>query len=139
MKKVVKKAKRAYVKVCPQCKLPDISIDKSNPLQPARGMPYSYICNRCGTVGWNFPEVEASQIGTFEKEIDRKHLRLIRQKGNELVNTAWGTFTIKRMWKISSISMTLVGLFVMLKQDELSGIMLLSLGTIMFYFAYVKR
>lgn len=63
-----------YVRVCPQCKSPDVDMDKSNPLQPAMGLPAMYICNKCGHLGNYFPEVKLSELEEFEEEVTKKHL-----------------------------------------------------------------
>ncbi len=64
----IKKGKHQYVMVCPRCKSPDVWADKSNPLQPALGLPSVYSCKTCDYSGYNFPEVELSELERLEKK-----------------------------------------------------------------------
>jgi hypothetical protein len=47
---------------------PDTQIDKGNPLQPALGMPATYVCNKCDHRGYNFPEIELEELKRAKKD-----------------------------------------------------------------------
>lgn len=63
------------VRVCPKCKFASVSEEKSRFFQKMEITPSVYVCNKCGHTGYSFPEVESSQLKSFEKDMDRKHLR----------------------------------------------------------------
>jgi transposase-like protein len=63
------KSKDPYIFICPRCKSPDVVMDKSNPLQPALGLPPVYVCNKCGYSSYVFPEIKLSELEDFKKDV----------------------------------------------------------------------
>jgi hypothetical protein len=127
-----------YVMVCPQCKSHDVYMDKSNPLQPAMGLPAMYICNRCKHSGYTFPEVKISELENFEEEVTKEHLSDTKKDGSSMVDTSYGNFVVRIFWKISAPITLLVGIFLLFK-EPISGTILTLLGIFMFYITYFKK
>ena len=90
MKKRDKKQVKRYIQICPKCKSPDVNMDKSNPIQPAYGLPALYICGNCDHTGYTFPEVELDKIEGFEKEVDKLQLRKTKEPATEQVDRTYG-------------------------------------------------
>jgi len=136
MKKKPKQGKKIYITICPKCKSPDISIDKSNPLQPGFGLPSQYICNYCNNTGFNFPEVEVSKF----KEFENKAGKISEKKKDPAapVDIRYGDFAVWVLWKIIS-PITLIAGIIILKRDLLPGIILIVVGLFLFYIAYIRK
>jgi hypothetical protein len=132
------KPKEKYVMVCPKCKSPDISIDRSNPLQGSMGLPSMYVCNKCDHTGYSFPEVEISGLEEFEKEVRSENLIDESKDKTPLVDVNYGKFMVTIFWKISSISMLFLGIYYLPKLP-IVGVLNLIIGMFMFYFAYLKK
>jgi len=126
------------VMICPKCKSPDVHIDTSNPLQPARGLPARYICNNCNYSGYTFPEIKLSEIEKFENDVKKEPLSNTKKENSPMVDTSYGNFKVKIWWKIISPITFLVGVFLLFKEPILGTIITL-LGIFMFYIAYFKK
>ena len=127
-----------YVMVCPKCKSPDVYMDKSNPLQPAMGLPAMYICNKCKHSGYNFPEVQLSELDEFEEEVNKERISDAKKDNSSLVDTSYGNFEVRVFWKISAPLTILVGIYLLFK-EPISGTILTLIGIIMFYITYFKK
>ncbi|MDP7180256.1 MAG: hypothetical protein QF824_03230 [Candidatus Woesearchaeota archaeon] len=136
-KKVKQKKSKKYVRVCPKCKSGSVRMDKST-LQQTGALPTMYICGRCGHSGNSFPEVEISKLKGFEKEVDKKHLRFTKKDKTELIDTSYGEFEVKIIWKVLSIVFFLAGIFY-LTVESVSGAILLLIGIFMFYITYFEK
>jgi len=133
-----KKLKQEYVMVCPQCKSPDIRQDKST-MQSLGYLPQMYICNRCGHLGYAFPEVEISQLGEFEAEVSASGASDAKKDQTLLVDVSYGKFFVRGVWKISAPILIILGIYaISLSQREFHiwGITSLILGLIVGFFAY---
>lgn len=106
-------------------------MDKTNPLQPAMGLPIMYNCNNCKYSGYHFPEVEISKLNKLKpgKVIKETHQ----------INTAYGDFYIRVMWKIFSPVVLLIGLYLLFYKDIPTGIIFTLLGMFTFYIAFFKK
>ncbi|MEA2003949.1 MAG: hypothetical protein U9O53_03235 [archaeon] len=137
-KKSAKAEKDRYVKVCPACKCADIHLDWSNPLQPAMGLPATYICKRCGHRGHIFPEVAASELKDFNKDIEKLNLRNSKEKDQSLVDTSYGNFQVRIIWKLTAPVIFLIGLLY-IKKEPLYGLAMASAGLFMTYITYFRK
>ena len=133
--------KKKYIKICPKCKSPDIRMDKST-LQQLGALPAFYICNKCNYSGYNFPELEISGLNKFKEKSNKKHAKKF---SSELVDTAYGKFEVRLIWKIESIAILLVGILLLFKEpdyeagEKIAGIILILIGAFMFYITYFKK
>jgi len=127
-----------YVMICPKCKSPDVYRDESNPLQPALGLPARYICNNCKHSGYNFPEVKLSELEKFEEEVTEEHLSETKKDNSSIIDTSYGNFEVRAVWKISAPIILLVGIFLLFKKPII-GMAITLLGIFMFYITYFKR
>ncbi len=130
--------KEKYVMICPQCKSPDVYMDKSNSLQPFMGLPAMYICNKCKHSGNSFPEIKLSELEDFEEEVTKEHLSNIKKDDSPLVDTSYGNFEVRVFWKISAPITLLIGIFLLIK-EPISGTIITLLGIFMFYITYFKK
>ncbi|MBD3259871.1 hypothetical protein GF371_04555 [Candidatus Woesearchaeota archaeon] len=137
-KKRTKNEKEQYVMICPKCKSPDVCMDKSNPLQPVIGLPTNYICNNCKFKGFNFPEIKASKVKKVQKEINGSKRDNDKKEKPLSVDTAYGDFIVRAVWKISAPIILLLGIFLLFSIPFL-GIVIAVVGIIMLYFAYIKK
>lgn len=87
------------VRVCPKCKFANVSEDKSGFLQKMEIAPSMYVCNKCGHTGYIFPEVDSSKLKSFEKQVDKRHLRFKDDDKIEPINVAYGR---SNHWKMIS-------------------------------------
>ena len=138
VKKLEKKKEEKYVMVCPKCKSPDIKIDKTNPLQPAMGLPAMYICGKCGHSGYAFPEVPLSELDKFEEGYNKERIVDSVTDKSLKVDTSYGSFVVRVLWKISSPITLIFGIFSLFKEPILGYILILS-ALVMFYITYFKK
>jgi hypothetical protein len=138
VKKIEKKKEEKYVMVCPRCKSPDVEMDRTNPVQPAMGLPPMYICNKCGHSGNTFPEVLVSDLDEFEDEVKKEGLSNLSPDKTPKVDTRYGSFEVKVLWKITAPITLLAGIFLLFK-EPISGSILTLLGLLMFYITYFKK
>jgi hypothetical protein len=129
------KSKEKYVQVCPKCKSPDIRQDKST-LQQIGALPTMYICNKCKYSSYVFPEVKLSELNGFEKEVDK--LRDVKKDKSDLIDTAYGKFEVRFVWKIVAPIAVILGL-IFVGKKPFFGMTLLALGFFMFYITYFKK
>ncbi|MBW2987170.1 hypothetical protein KY336_01345 [Candidatus Woesearchaeota archaeon] len=137
-KKRTKTEKEQYVMICPKCKSSDVYMDKSNPLQPVIGLPANYICNNCKFKGFNFPEIEKSKLKKFQKKTNEKKQVDSKKEKALPVDTAYGNFIVRAVWKISAPVILLLGIFLLFIIPFL-GIVITATGLIMIYFTYIKK
>jgi len=71
------------VKICPRCKSAEVYIDKSNPLQPAMGMPARYICSNCGYSAPTFPEIDIEDLERLDSRKDLKNNKIKDKYGKQ--------------------------------------------------------
>lgn len=126
-----------YVMICPKCGSPDVYLDKSNPLQPAMGLPAMYVCNKCRYKGYNFPEVKLSELKGFEEELTGKPLPETKKDNSPMIDTSYGNFLVRVFWKITAPIVLLTGIFLLFK-EPISGTILTLTGIYMFYTTYFK-
>lgn len=127
-----------YVMVCPECKSPDVFMDKSNPLQPAAGLPAMYICNKCEHSGYAFPEVALSKLNAFEEVSKGRTLSTMKKDDSLLVDTSYGNFEVRVLWKVVGPLVLLVGIFLLFKILML-GVVIVLMGLFMLYITYFKK
>ncbi len=108
-----------YVLICPECKSPDVRIDKSNPLQSVMGLPSYYSCNRCGHSSNVFPEIRISELDSFEKDVDKNHLRKFQKDNTKLVDTSYGNFEVHFVWKFLGPALLIAGLTMLFFKEAL--------------------
>jgi hypothetical protein len=133
-----RKEKEEYVMVCPKCKSPDVESDRTNPLQPAMGLPQIYLCNRCGHSGPNFPEVELSELEHFETEAKKEKLVDTKEDATPKVDSRYGVFEVRVLWKITGPVILLLGILLAFKEFILGAIAIL-FGLVMIYITYFKK
>jgi hypothetical protein len=130
--------------VCPKCKSPDISTDKSNPLIGQMGLPTKYVCNNCEYAGYSFPEVDITEIEKFEEDAAKTETKETGEKP-ELVDTNYGKYEVRLIWKISSVALIIISLANLYffrnagNSFILSNSITLILGFLMFYVTYFKK
>ncbi|MFQ5620342.1 MAG: hypothetical protein ACE5FT_00695 [Candidatus Nanoarchaeia archaeon] len=122
-------AKEKYVMICPKCKSTDISMDYSNPIQPAIGLPARYVCGKCNHNAYTFPEVSLSKVKKF--------------KGNpkikaSVVDTSYGKFEVRALWKVGGPLFILIGLFFYLLVP-IVGVLIILAGWGMCYITYFRK
>ena len=134
----MKKYKKKYIKICPKCKSPDIRTDKST-MQQLGALPTMYICNKCRHSGYSFPELEISGLNSL------KSLRKAKKDKSELVDTSYGKFEVRLIWKIESILILMTGMFMAFGElfyeplERAIGIIIILIGAFMFYITYFKK
>ncbi|MBI3052431.1 hypothetical protein HYY74_08340 [Candidatus Woesearchaeota archaeon] len=126
MRKKVKGKTSELVMICPRCKSVNISPDKENPLKFSLGAPLLYICGKCRHSGYNFPQIPLRELANFEKEVDKKHLRITKKDESELVDTSYGAFEVGFIWKFSGPLLLMAGFVLLFSKLGLLGTVLLS-------------
>lgn len=137
---MIKLSKKKYLKICPKCKSIDVRTDKST-LQQLGAIPAMYICNKCKHSGYNFPELEISELDKPKKKIDKKSLKSTKDR-SELIDTSYGRFWVRFIWKIESIILLLIGILLLFNykiSEKIVGIILILMGAFMFYITYFKK
>ena len=94
---LIKKEKKKYTKFCPKCNSIDIRQDKST-MQSLGYLPTKHICNDCGYSSFNFPEIDINKIN----KLHYKKFQETKESKNqsELIDTSYGKFYVKVVWKI---------------------------------------
>ena len=133
--------KDKYVKICPKCKSPDVDVDKSDYLQPAIGLPATYVCNKCGNRGYVFPEIKLSDLEEFHEELEKENISPKKKMTKEepLVNTHYENFLVGFYWKIISPIILLAGIIMLIKRAILPGAIIILMSLFVIYFSYFKR
>lgn len=131
-------AKEKYVQVCPKCKSVDIMRDKTLSFEGAVGMPSMYICNKCGHSGYAFPEVAISELNNFKESVEEKKLINIEKDNSKLVDTNYGEFQIRFIWKILG-PLFLILSIVIIFRSVVAGLFFLPLPLYLIYIAYFKK
>ena len=132
-------AKENFVSVCPECNSTNISMDHSNALVGAMGLPADFICKDCGFTSKVFPEMEESEA----KKLVLKKIPLDTK--TEKVDVSYGRFEVNIIWKIGGPIFILIGLFMIFTYDNSRGqsliipIGLLAVGIILVYFGFKKK
>jgi hypothetical protein len=131
------KKEEQYVMICPKCKSLDVYMDRTNPLQPAMGLPSMYICDKCGHSGNTFPEVLVSEIEEFEEEVKDEDTNIVPNK-TQKVDTSYGNFEVRFIWKITAPLLLVLGVIILGKVPLLGAI--LTLASLFFiYITYFKK
>ena len=148
MKKIKKKNKikeisGKYIKFCPKCNSIDTYQDKST-MQSLGYIPTKYICNYCGFSSFNFPEIEIEEIDKLQINFKKVKTGL----GNsELIDTSYGKFYVRVMWKILGPISFIVGLIYLYfishsienkDIDRLTALVLIIFGLMMSYISFIK-
>ncbi|MBI2559417.1 hypothetical protein HYW20_08900 [Candidatus Woesearchaeota archaeon] len=142
---LIKEERKKYIKFCPKCNSIDIYQDKST-MQSLGYLPTKYICNNCGYSSFNFPEIDIN-------ELDKLHLQNkqgVKESKNqsELIDTSYGKFYVKVMWKIVGPIFLVFGLiyiYITISShsyeglDLLIGMIIAILGTIMCYITFTQK
>ena len=126
-----------YLRICPKCKSANIRMDKST-MQQLGALPTMYICNACGHSGYSFPEVTADRLEKFSKEI--KSAPEKKNGKSELVDTAYGKFEVRFIWKFSAPFLIVAAAILFLSgESPLIALGLLLLGLITGYITFFKK
>ena len=146
-KKKKKAVKERFLRFCPKCKSNEVSMEKSNPLFGAYGLPANYVCSGCGYSGKVFPEVKASKFKELKKSIAGKPNQELK---SNLVDSSYGDFVVRVWWKFmgpAAIIFGLISLYLWFNStNPRRGLVLLIvslfvfvLGAVTTYFSYFKR
>ena len=127
-----------YIMVCPKCKSPDVYRDTSSKLTGAMGLPSVYVCNTCMHSGPVFPEVEKSELKSFEEMAEKMGIKDKSKDSSEIVDTSYGKGIVKGYWKIIGPLAILFGLIFLISKGRIYGIILLVLGGSITYLSYRK-
>ena len=122
--------KKHYTKICPKCKSPDVNIEKTNPLQPAAGLPARYACNKCGFAGRNFPEADIAKLKKIRKAAKEKPAKAGKP---ELADTAYGHLMVGKVWKLYGIIALILGL-ILLSVNKALGAVIIIVGLFLIFF-----
>ena len=142
-KKSTKKERKNYIKFCPKCNSIDIHQDKST-MQSLGFLPTKYICNNCSYTSFNFPEIDINELDKLH--LQKKQETKESKNQSELIDTSYGKFYVKVMWKIIGPVFLIFWLiyiyFVLHSEYEsitlLAVIIFIILGIFMCYFAFTK-
>lgn len=136
-----KKEKPKYVKICPNCKSIDVGSERST-MQQTGILPTRYICNNCGFASFAFPEID---LNDYEKIPKKENTAMGLEKGDlEKIDTSYGKFIVRVVWKYVSIILILFGLvsLIFVKNRPawllISDISTIVLGLIMFYITFFR-
>ena len=149
-RKLKKKIEKKYVKICPRCKYANVSAEKSTYIQKTGMIPTMYVCNRCGHSGYIFPEIKTSELKDFEAEAEQKGSRTKSKDKTELVDTAYGKFEVRFLWKITGPLTLFAGILLLFQntayQDvagplvfAIYGSIVILFGLFMIYITYFKK
>ncbi|MFH0874502.1 MAG: hypothetical protein V1859_01065 [archaeon] len=130
--------KEKFIMICPKCKSPDVDMDKTNPVQPAIGLPSMYLCHKCGHTGYAFPEIPVSDLEAFTEDAKKEGIIDETPDKTPKVDVNYGIFEVKVIWKITGPLLLVVGVILLFKQP-IPGAMLLSIGASMVYLTYIKK
>lgn len=133
-----RKSGKKYAKFCPRCKSSDVSRDIST-MQSLGYIPTKYICNKCGFSSFTFPEVEISKANEIKEDKNKQKF----YKESELIDTSYGNFYVRVMWKIIGPIFLIAGLIYLLSLNNFDfeaiiALCLMILGSIMIYITFIK-
>lgn len=147
MKKIKKgggmESNKKYIRFCPKCNSIDINQDKST-MQSVGYLPTKYICNYCCHSSFNFPEIDINKLNKLHLQ---KYLSNKKSNHDELIDTSYGNFYVKVVWKIIGPVFLVFGLtyiYFSINSDSytnfnlLMGISSIILGIIMCYITFKK-
>ena len=117
------------IRVCPSCKSTDIVHDTSNPLEAPLGLPERLMCRTCGFSGYVFPTMPASEVQTYKKNTKGIHPQA------ELIDTSYGNFAVRALWKVTSPTLFVIGAIFLLS-GALWGMIPMFVATVMMYITY---
>ena len=101
-----------YVMICPRCKSPDISLDKSAPSQLLGVLPV-YACNKCKNLAPMVLEVKLSELDELEEKVNEEHLS-DKKEDSPLVDASRGNFAVCVLLEII-VLIIIGGLFLFLQ------------------------
>jgi len=127
-----------YVKVCPKCKSTDVVQDKST-LQQTGMLPTLYICNNCNHSGHIFLEVTVDELNKFQSDADNKGLRDTKKDKSKLLDTSYGNFQVRFIWKFTGPFLLFFAIILFLAQEMFIGTIILVPGLIMTFITYFKK
>ena len=120
--------------VCPNCKSADVSRDTSNVLDGPVGLPSMFVCNSCQHTGRFFPEISIDEVRSLPK--NNKGTDKHKKDNTSLVNTDYGNFFVRVVWKITGPAFLLLGLIFL---PQIKGIIYFVLGLFIVYVTYFKK
>jgi len=138
MKKDTDKEPEQYIMICPKCKSSDVYMDHSNPAQGALGLPAIYICDKCGHSGTSFPEVLMTEENVLKEDAKREGVIDTKKDETPIIDTRYGAFEVKVMWKILAPLDIIVGIIILFS-NLLIGSGIIIAGLFIGYFAYIKK
>ena len=142
--KSTKKEGKNYIKFCPKCNSIDIHQDKST-MQSLGYLPTKYICSNCGYSSFNFPEIEVNELDKLH--LQKKQETKESKNKSELIDTSYGKFYVRVMWRIIGPVFAIVGLiYLYLNLHSIEGrnveisvdLVMIILGLTMIYISFIK-
>ena len=140
-KNQIEKGKKKYVRFCPKCSSIEINQDKST-MQSLGYLPTKYICSNCGYSSFNFPEMNLNKL-------DKLHIKTHQERNqSELLDTSYGKFYVRIMWKIAgpvSLIFGLIFIYLTINSypydglDLLMGIAIAAMGAIMCFITFTNK
>ena len=139
-----KKERKNYIKFCPKCNSIDIYQDKST-MQSLGYLPTKYICNNCGYSSFNFPEIDVNELDKLHPQ--KKPETKESKNQSELIDTSYGKFYVRVMWKIMGPVFVIIGLIYLYlnlylirgRNVEMSiALVIIILGLTMSYISFIK-
>ena len=127
-----------YARVCPKCASAQVWMDQSNPLQSQMGLPPTYVCSQCCFSAYIFPEVPVSQVKSLRAEAKKEGLTEKKEAGQSTVDTRYGGFEVRVVWKIFGPILVLAGILLLFKA-LVYGILLLTAGLALSYVTFFKK
>ena len=134
--------KEKYIMVCPICKSVDISVDNSDMLVGAVGIPANYICNNCQYCAKIFPEITEEEA--LKASPKAKNTPINTQ--TERIDTSYGKFMVNVWWKIIGPLGMIASIvaFTIYIQEQIIYPLIYSIGTfigsmIITFLAYRKK
>ena len=138
MKKIKQKEiRKQNTLFCPKCESVDINQDKST-MQSLGYLPTKYICGNCGLSSFTFPEIDLDKVETLKTKKFN-----VKENKSELVDTSYGNFYVKVMWKILGLLSIIFGIIFYWSSNEslllsIGGLGAIILGIIMIFVIYFK-
>ena len=127
--------KEKYVKICPKCKSTDIAFEKST-MQALGQLPNRYICSNCGYGGYQAVEIAASKLAKLRKTAEAMQTAVDK---HELVDTSYGHFEVRVMWKLFAPFLIIAGIFFLIRGWAFGAVIAIIAGLFMFNIAYFKK
>ena len=109
-------------------------------------LPTKYICSNCGYLSFNFPEIDVDELDKLHPQ--KKQGKKESKNQSELIDTSYGKFYVKVVWKILGsifLMFWLIYLYSILNSDSyknldlLISIIFIILGIVMCYFTFTKN